>query len=107
MAFVMEGLVCGQIKKKHFFSVTNFGYNKKKTQKSITSINHACIQPTGTKFFHEVTVKIHVALHSYSSRSWVGDAALVFYPAIIRAFFVGKRSIESSTDGSHGVDTHS
>lgn len=45
-------------------------------------------------------------LCTYSPRSWIWDAAFVLHPAIVRTFFMGKRSVESCTDGRHGVDTH-
>lgn len=43
---------------------------------------------------------------THGARSWVGDVTLVLDPAIVGTFFMGKWSVESSSNGRHGEHTH-
>lgn len=43
---------------------------------------------------------------THGARSWVGDVTLVLDPAVVGTFFMGKWSVESSSNGRHGEHTH-
>lgn len=43
---------------------------------------------------------------THSAGSGIRDATLVLDPAIVRTFFMGERSVESSSDGRHREHTH-
>lgn len=43
----------------------------------------------------------------YRARTRIGDASLVFYPAVVESLLVCKGATEGSSHGSHGVDADS
>lgn len=50
--------------------------------------------------------RLCLSVRTHSAGSGIRDATLVLDPAIVRTFFMGERSVESSSDGRHREHTH-